>query len=81
MNNNAVIRAARGAAESETSRHCSYSGDVESGLVLHSAKQRSTVFLSNKATVRAFLAAWFGTNSAVSRDALVERYFNSHKNS
>lgn len=80
MNNNAVIRAQRGAAESETSRHCSYAGDAESGVVLHSAKQRSTVFL-NGANARAFLAAWFGTNSAEKHDELVESYFNNQRRS
>jgi hypothetical protein len=74
LNNEAAKRSAR--AETETSRHCSYSGDTESGVVLHSAKQRSTVFLA-PAKAKAFLAAWFGTNSAESHDRLVESYFAS----
>lgn len=63
------------ASETETTRHCSYCGDIESGLVLHSAKQRSTVFVPAGAESRVFLSAWFGTNSAEQRDALVENYF------
>jgi hypothetical protein len=60
--------------EDAFSRHCSYSGDTEAGVVLHSAKQRSTAFLSPDKAKR-FLAAWFGTNSEVVRDNLVESYF------
>jgi len=73
-NRNAVERARRGAAESETSRHCSYSGDSENGVVLHSAKQRSTVFLKPW-QAKLFLAAWLGKNSAEAHDKLVESYF------
>lgn len=65
--------------ETETSRHCSYAGDVENGIVLHSAKQRSTVYLKKGRGSRLFLAAWFGTNSAEKRDALIENYFNTRK--
>jgi hypothetical protein len=73
-NRNAVERARRGAAESETSRHCSYAGDSAEGVVLHSAKQRSTVFLPpSKAKI--FLALWLGTNSQAKHDLLVESYF------
>lgn len=74
MNRNAEARAARGAAESETSRHCSYSGDSVEGVVLHSAKQRSTVFLPPLAA-KIFLAMWLGTNSQAKRDMLAESYF------
>lgn len=74
MNAAAVRRAKRSAAETETSRRCSFAGDAQNGVVLHSAKQRSTKFLS-KASARIFLAEWFGTNSQTVRDRLVESYF------
>lgn len=66
--------AARPAAETETTRHCSYSGDEALGLVLHSAKQRSTCFLSG-ASATYFLTRWLVTNSVDVRDQLVESYF------
>jgi hypothetical protein len=74
LNRKAAARAKRVAAESETSRHCSYSGDVENGVVLHSAKQRSTAFIEG-GKARVFLAAWLGTNSAEAHNKLVESYF------
>lgn len=64
----------RQTAETETTRHCSYSGDAISGVVLHSSKQRSTAFLEGRAAVK-FLADWLGTNSTTIRDSLVESYF------
>lgn len=75
MNKQAAIRAQRAAAESETSRHCSYAGTSEDGVVLHSAKLRNTVFLKPGAQCNGFLAKWFGTNSADRRDVIVESYF------
>lgn len=74
-NNNAVARAkARAQAETETSRHCSFADADDGAVVLHSAKQRATVFLDGKKAV-AFKARWFGTNSAEVRDSVVESYF------
>jgi len=79
INNEAVAKAKAlregKLGESETARHCSYAGDVDSGIVLHSAKNRSTAFVAKGAKSRAFLATWFGTNSAQKRDELVESYF------
>lgn len=77
--NNAAIRRAKqkAQAESETDRRCSYCGDAEQGIVLHSAKQRSTVFVSAGAPSVKFLAKWHGTNSDEAHDALVESYFAS----
>lgn len=65
----------RVAIEGTFNRHCSYSGDVESGVVLHSAKRRSTAFVSAGDRAKAFLVKWFGTNSAEARDEIVEAYF------
>ena len=62
-------------AETETTRHCSFCASRQ-GIVLHSARQRSTAFISGAAGKR-FLAGWLSTNSATKRDALVEAYFNS----
>ena len=75
MNNDAARKAVK--VEDNHNRHCSYSGDVENGLVLHSAKLRNTVFVSAGAHAKKFLAGWFGTNSAEKRDSLVESYFGS----
>lgn len=60
--------------ETEWSRHCSYH-QTKTGIVLHSAKLRSTAFLSNGPATKKFLVDWFGTNSATRRDQLVEAYF------
>lgn len=61
--------------ESETTRHCSFSGTAQKGIVLHSAKKRSAVFLAAGTPAREFLACWHSTNSAIRRDAYVEAYF------
>lgn len=44
MNDEEVARQKRG-AESETTRMSSHTGDADTGLVLHSAKNRSTIFV------------------------------------
>ena len=77
MNAAAVRKAKRGAAETETSRHCSFSGDRDAGVVLHSAKQRSTVFVSKGPAAACFLMQWHATNSAEVRDRIVETYFRA----
>ncbi len=71
MNRKAVRRSQ---AETETSRHCSFAGDKDTGVILHSAKKRSTSFLAPHGA-KQFLAKWYGTNSAEARDRLVESYF------
>ena len=61
--------------ETETTRHCSYCAS-RAGVVLHSARQRSTAFISG-AQARKFQAGWLATNSTTVRDGLVESFFNS----
>jgi len=78
LNAAAVRKARRLLAESETNRRCSFAGDVQEGLVLHSAKQRSTVFIRG-AQAKAFMAGWLGTNSDEAHDKLVESYFVSNR--
>lgn len=75
-NSKAALKSAQRTAETETTRHCSYSGDPQKGIVLHSAKLRSTAFIRGL-TAKQFLASWLGTNSADKRDALVESYFGT----
>lgn len=77
LNNAAYVklRKTRSAPESETTRHCSWAQNAK-GLILHSAKKRSTVFLGGDKNIRLFLSKWYGTNSAEKRDQLVESYFN-----
>ena len=75
INAKAVARYRKGQAETETSRHSSYTTTAEGDLILHSAKQRSTAFVSGKSKVKQFMAKWLGTNSATAHDALVESYF------
>lgn len=70
MNNKAAVK-----AENNFDRHCSFSGNSEDGVVLHSAKLRNTVFLSAGARASDFLRRWWSTNSQERRDALVESYF------
>lgn len=62
-------------AETETNRHCSFSGTPEDGVVLHSAKHRNTVFLTGGRAARRFTVAWWSVNSQEARDRLVEGYF------
>jgi len=75
MNEAEARRLSRNLAETETSRRCSYSGDSIKGVVLHSAKQRSTVFLRPGPAAKQFIAKWFGTNSETVRNTIVESYF------
>lgn len=75
MNNLADMKARRVGAETETGRLCSYSGDSASGVVLHSAKQRNTVFLKAGRPSASFIARWFSVNSDEARNRLVESYF------
>lgn len=68
-------------AEDNFNRHCSYSGDPEHGIVLHSAKQRSTRHLAGNVVnpgnspAGKFLARWLASNSVEEHDHLVESYF------
>lgn len=74
MNNRAAQKALR-PSETETSRHCSYSGNHATGIVLHSAKQRNTVFIQAGDEAGNFLKAWMATTNVAESDALVESYF------
>lgn len=65
--------ATRAAAETETTRHCSYVKSLQ-GVVLHSAKQRSTCFLDGNEAAR-FLRMAARNRTPVRRDALIESYF------
>jgi hypothetical protein len=63
--------------------HCSYTGTIDNGLVLHSAAQRSTVLIRG-AAAKVFVQAWLDIPSLAHgnkhqiqarRDHLVESYF------
>lgn len=72
MNRLAVEKSMR---EDNFSRHCSYAGSAQGGVVLHSAKRRNTVFLAAGRPAAAFIASWWSVNSQEQRDRLVEGYF------
>ena len=61
------------AAETETTRHCSFVRSSQ-GVVLHSAKQRSTVFLSGNDAAK-FLRMAARNRTPLRRDKLIESYF------
>jgi hypothetical protein len=63
-------------AETDATRRCSFHAS-RGGVVLHSARTRSTGFLSAGTKATTFLAEWHATNSAVKRDAVVEAYFRT----
>ena len=63
-------------AETAITRHCSFHAGRD-GVVLHSARTRSTGFLSAGVNAKTFLADWYATNSTVKRDAVVESYFRT----
>lgn len=68
-------------AENNFDRECSFNGDAESGVVLHSALLRNTAYLpgakdpARQSPAARFLARWHSLNSVESRNALVESYF------
>jgi len=62
--------------ETDQSRRCSYHRSSR-GIVLHSARNRSTAFIEGKRRCDRFEVEWSATNSADKRDALVESYFNT----
>jgi hypothetical protein len=73
-------RASAKAGEDNFNRHCSFTGDSETGVVIHSAKQRATVFLPGRklpfqSPAARFLRRWNSVNSAEARDHLVESFF------
>lgn len=61
-------------AEQETTRLSSFAGDIRSGLVLHSAKQRSTVHLTPQESQK-FMAAYRGAETPQEKSSVVEQYF------
>ncbi len=67
--------ATRAAAETETTRHCSYVKSSQ-GVVLHSAKLRSTCFLDGNEAAK-FLRLSARNRTPARRDALIESYFMS----
>lgn len=64
-------------SETETTRHCSYTGNVTRGIVLHSAKQRSTCFLSAGPRAELFRTLRLATSTPAQLDKLIESYFSS----
>lgn len=60
--------------EDNHNRNCSFAGDVKSGLVLHSAKLRNTVYLEPSRSI-IFLREWAKVRSQSRRNALIESYF------
>jgi len=65
----------RPAAETETTRHCSFNGNASRGVIIHSAKHRNTLFLQAGDDASAFLRSYRARRSAGSRDRLIESYF------
>lgn len=59
--------------ESETTRHCSFVQSA-AGIVLHSAKQRSTIFLKG-VSAAAFLRKVGVARSELRVDQIIESYF------
>lgn len=72
LNAEAAVRAA---SETETTRHCSYVKSA-GGVVLHSAKRRSTLFLDGLIAAR-FLRMAARNRTPGRRDALIESYFTA----
>jgi hypothetical protein len=67
-------------AENNFDRACSYNGDAETGVVLHSALLRNTAYLpgakgARQSPAARFLARWNSLNSQEARNSLVESYF------
>lgn len=60
--------------ETETTRHSSFN-ETRLGIVLHSAKQRNTVFIKSGRAAKVFLQKIWSTNSADKRDQIIESYF------
>lgn len=63
------------APENETTRHCSFVRSSQ-GIVLHSAKLRSTVFIDGNEAAK-FLRMAARNRTPERRDKLIESYFTS----
>ena len=61
--------------ETNFERHCSFNGDKHSGVVLHSAKHRNTMYLRPGRGAAKFLKLWWSCKTQAQRDSLVETYF------
>jgi hypothetical protein len=72
MNRRAALKSVK--AETNFDRECSYSGEVHTGIVLHSARLRNTVFLRPSLAAN-FLRRWNSVNSQEARNRIVEGYF------
>lgn len=68
--------AAKPKHENEWSRHCSFH-QSKPGIVLHSAKLRSTAFLEAGPKAKRFLVEIQSTNSQVKKDSIIESYFST----
>ena len=75
LNARAARRSAQQAAETETSRHCSFVHNSR-GLVLHSAKRRGIVFLEGVEAAK-FLRLAAKNRRPEKRDVLIESYFTT----
>jgi hypothetical protein len=73
--NNKAARKSRRSVETETSRHCSFTGSTLRGIVLHSAKLRNTVHLDSGRDANDFLARYSAARNRAAKDALIESYF------
>ena len=74
INEHAACKAKR---ETEVSRHCSYSRCKLGSVVLHSAKQRNTVFLPAGREAKDFLIKHAVRFTQAGRDRLIESYFEA----
>ncbi len=72
MNRKAALKANR--IEDNHNRACSYSGDTVTGIVLHSARYRNTVFL-RPTLAKHFLRQWNSVNSQEARNHIIEAFF------
>lgn len=70
MNNNAC----RVKVEDNHSRECSWTGDPDHGVVVHSAKFRNTVFIGG-ARAKRFITAWWSTTDQNKRNHIAEALF------
>jgi len=70
MNNRATEK-----VEDNHNRHCSWTGSVADGIVLHSAKLRNTVFLA-PAKAAKFVTRLRKAKTGIERDHLIESYFS-----
>ena len=73
INKNAVKKARRGHRRSQND-HSSYTGTIESGIILHSGAHRECRFLE-RGEAKRFVTAVLKLRTLASRDQLIESYF------